>query len=86
MTLLSRSAKLDLLRPRTTEVHVEEMHASVKERAENKPAVYRMIATDGEVVYVGKAKQLRTRLLSYFRGAYPDDKGARILREAHTIE
>jgi excinuclease ABC subunit C len=79
-------SKLDLLRPRTTEARVKEMRASVSERAENKPAVYRMIAADGEVVYVGKAKQLRTRLLSYFRGVYPDDKGARILREANDIE
>jgi excinuclease ABC subunit C len=65
---------------------VLEMHAHVREHAENKPGVYRMVAPDGEVVYVGKAKQLRTRLLSYFRAAYPDEKGARILREAHTIE
>jgi excinuclease ABC subunit C len=62
------------------------MQADVKARAENRPAVYRMVAADGEVVYVGKSKQLRSRLLSYFRGAYPDEKGARILREAHDIE
>lgn len=62
------------------------MLAHVKERAENRPAVYRMVAADGEVVYVGKSKQLRSRLMSYFRGAYPDAKGARILREAHDIE
>ena len=35
---------------------------------------------------MGKSKKLRTRLLSYFRAAYPSDKGARILRDAHTIE
>jgi len=62
------------------------MEALVRERAENRPAVYRMIASDGEVVYVGKSKQLRSRLLSYFRGAYPADKGARILRDADSIE
>jgi len=37
-------------------------------------------------VYVGKAKRLRTRLLSYFRCAFPEEKGARILREADRIE
>jgi len=79
-------SKLDLLKPRTTEERVRELHSQVKERAENKPAVYRFVAADGEVVYVGKSKQLRSRLLSYFRGAYPDEKGARILREAHDIE
>lgn len=86
MASSSRGSRLDLLRPRTTEARVLEMLHSVKERAENKPAVYRMVAADGEVVYVGKAKQLRTRLLSYFRGVYPDDKGARILREADAID
>lgn len=78
--------KLDLLSRRTDEVRVGEMLAEVKRSAENRPAVYRMIAADGEVVYVGKSKQLRARLLSYFRGQYPDHKGARILRESHTID
>ena len=48
--------------------------------------MYRMLAADGEIVYVGKSKQLRTRLLSYFRCEYPADKGARIVREADRIE
>ncbi len=78
--------KLDLLRPRTDEARIQEMLAEVKRAAENRPAVYRMVASDGEIVYVGKSKQLRARLLSYFRGSYPADKGARILRDAHTIE
>jgi len=45
-----------------------------------------MLSPEGEVVYVGKSKRVRTRLLSYFRCAYPEDKGARILREATTID
>lgn len=77
---------LDLLRPPTPETRVSEMHAHVREHAENRPAVYRMVAADGEVVYVGKSKRLRSRLLSYFRGSFPDDKGARILRDANWIE
>jgi excinuclease ABC subunit C len=35
---------------------------------------------------VGKSKRVRTRLLSYFRCAYPEEKGARIVREASRIE
>ncbi|HYC53244.1 MAG TPA: UvrB/UvrC motif-containing protein [Gemmatimonadaceae bacterium] len=77
---------LDLLRPPTPEPRIRDMEADVRARAENRPAVYRMIAADGEVVYVGKSKQLRSRLLSYFRGAFPEDKGARILRDADRIE
>ncbi len=45
-----------------------------------------MLSPDGEIVYVGKSKRIRSRLLSYFRCAYPEDKGARILREADRIE
>ncbi len=54
--------------------------------SENRPAVYRMLDPTGRVVYVGKAKRLRNRLLSYFRASYPEDKGARILHAATDIE
>jgi len=37
-------------------------------------------------VYVGKSKRIRSRLLSYFRCSYPEEKGARILRDADRIE
>ena len=37
------------------------------------------------MIYVGKAKRLRTRLLTYFRAEYPDDKAARILYAASDI-
>lgn len=58
----------------------------MRAHAANRPAVYRMVASDGEIVYVGKSKQLRSRLLSYFRCGFPEEKGARILREADRIE
>jgi excinuclease ABC subunit C len=54
--------------------------------AENRPGVYRMIDPHGRVIYVGKAKQVRTRLLSYFRAKYPEDKASRILYAAANIE
>jgi excinuclease ABC subunit C len=57
----------------------------VRALAENRPAVYRMFDGTGRVVYVGKAKRLRTRLLTYFRARYPDDKAARILYAASEI-
>jgi excinuclease ABC subunit C len=62
------------------------LRETVRRDAADRPAVYRMLAEHGEILYVGKSKKLRTRLLSYFRGTYPDDKGARILREAFAIE
>jgi excinuclease ABC subunit C len=57
----------------------------VRSLAENRPAVYQMFDATGRVLYVGKAKRLRTRLLTYFRASYPDDKAARILYAASDI-
>lgn len=73
-------------RPVTDAAQLARMLAAVKAGAEDRPGVYRMIAEDGEVVYVGKAKKLRTRLLSYFRAEYPSDKGARIVRQATEVQ
>jgi len=53
--------------------------------AENRPAVYRMLDPAGRVLYVGKAKRLRARLMTYFRASFPDDKAARILHAAGDI-
>jgi excinuclease ABC subunit C len=44
-----------------------------------------MVDAEGRIIYVGKAKRLRTRLLTYFRAEYPDDKAARILYASHDI-
>jgi excinuclease ABC subunit C len=62
------------------------MRAHVRANATDRPGVYRMLSPDGEIVYVGKSKRIRSRLLSYFRCAFPEEKGARIVREAACIE
>lgn len=66
-------------------VDTERLKRRITALTENRPGVYRMLDHTGRVLYVGKAKQLRTRLLSYFRARYPDDKQARILNAAHDI-
>lgn len=52
--------------------------------AQNLPGTYRMLAEDGEILYVGKSKQVRTRLLSYFR-AKEGEKALRIVQQAHSL-
>ncbi len=60
--------------------------AHVRAGCENRPGTYRMLAEGGRVLYVGKSRALRTRLLSYFRVKGRRQKSARILRHAFAIE
>lgn len=57
----------------------------IQRLAEERPGTYRMLDAGGRILYVGKAKALRTRLMTYFRAQYPDDKQARILHAASDI-
>src|ERR1700687_5782628 len=51
------------------------------------PGVYLYKNAEGEVIYVGKAKNLRARVRSYFvEGASDDAKTGSLLREAADIE
>lgn len=65
---------------------LEGLKQRVASLTENRPGVYRMVDPGGRVIYVGKAKKLRSRLMSYFRAPYPEDKAARILHAAKDIE
>lgn len=60
------------------------LREQVRASARNEPGTYRMTSESGEILYIGKSKQLRTRLLSYFR-CREEEKGARILRETHAL-
>ncbi len=80
---MSRSRSQRLVPLPSTDL--DQLLRRVRALAENRPAVYRMFDATGRVLYVGKAKRLRTRLLTYFRAKYPDDKAARILYAASEI-
>ena len=58
---------------------------AIRSHAPKRPGVYAMLDQLGRVIYVGKAKRLRVRLLSYFRGKGADPKAARILRRTRFI-
>lgn len=61
------------------------LRESVRAGARNRPGIYRMLSETGVVLYVGKSKRVRTRLLSYFR-AKREEKAWRIVREARAID
>ncbi|HKS06322.1 MAG TPA: UvrB/UvrC motif-containing protein [Gemmatimonadaceae bacterium] len=77
-------------RRRSASEEIEARVVLLKERVSldvrDRPGVYHMVSPDGEIVYVGKAKKLRTRLLGYFRAAYPAEKSARIIRDAAEVK
>jgi excinuclease ABC subunit C len=86
MPELTRIRNASQRRQPTSDAQIAVMRDAVRSAAADRPGVYRMLSSTGEVVYVGKSKHIRSRLLSYFRCAYPEEKGARILREAETID
>jgi excinuclease ABC subunit C len=49
------------------------------------PGVYGMFDSRGDLIYIGKAKRLRTRLLSYFRARGRDARARRIVSCARTV-
>lgn len=53
--------------------------------APRRPGVYGMLDRDEQLIYVGKAKNLRTRLLSYFRKKGRPPKAGRIIAQARSI-
>ena len=61
------------------------LKAGVAEFAPKHPGVYGMLDGKGRVIYVGKAKSLRNRLLSYFRENSRDPKAGKIIDHTRTL-
>ncbi len=51
-----------------------------------KPGVYRMLNAAGEVLYVGKARNLKKRVSSYFRAAGLSDKSQALMNQMRAME
>jgi excinuclease ABC subunit C len=58
-----------------------ELRRRVKQEGPRRPGVYGMLDRHGELIYVGKAKSLRARLLTYFRPRSRDRKAGRIIEQ-----
>ncbi|MBV9111879.1 MAG: excinuclease ABC subunit UvrC, partial [Hyphomicrobiales bacterium] len=54
--------------------------------APNAPGVYRMIAANGDVLYVGKARNIRARIAAYARGQAHTNRIARMIAETAAME
>lgn len=62
-----------------------QLRSEVRRLAPRGPGVYGMIDEAGDLIYLGKAKSLRLRLLSYFRRRSRDPKSGKILRHTRAI-
>jgi excinuclease ABC subunit C len=62
-----------------------ELRAGVRRLMPKSPGVYGMIDPLGRLVYVGKSKCLRNRVLSYFLPNNEEDKAGRIVQSTSTI-
>jgi len=67
-----------------SELKVKQTIADQISKLPHRPGVYIFKNKKGEIVYVGKAKNLRSRVLSYFRSE--DSRVKRITRSAHFLE
>jgi excinuclease ABC subunit C len=76
---------LALGRATRTTATLDALRAHVRANAECRPGVYELLDEGGSIFYVGKAKSVRARLLSYFTAAWPDSKSARLIRSATAI-
>lgn len=58
---------------------------ALRKEIPRRPGVYGMLDRDGRLIYVGKAKSLCHRLLSYFTGQDEDSKSLMIGQRARTV-
>lgn len=60
--------------------------ASFLKTVPNKPGVYQMINSRGDIIYVGKAKNLKSRVSSYFRGTIVNSRTWSMVKQIADIQ
>lgn len=70
---------------RIESIESTQMRSLVSKHAPKTPGVYGMLDATGRLIYVGKSKLLRSRLLSYFMPNNTDEKAGRIIQSAEAI-
>ena len=63
-----------------------DLRQQIVETCPRVPGVYGMLDRRGELIYVGKSKSLRSRLLSYFGESSENEKAGRIIEAARAIQ
>ncbi len=61
------------------------LRAYVRQQAEDRPGIYKMLGPEKEILYVGKSVRVKSRLLSYFR-AEPNEKAAKLIKNTLDIQ
>ena len=61
-------------------------HKSFLKNLTQRPGVYQMFNAEGDVLYVGKAKNLKNRVSSYFRGSGLTNKTLALVGRIHHIQ
>ncbi len=70
----------------TEKLRGAELIADQVSRLPAKPGVYRMIGADGDVLYVGKAKNLKNRVSSYAKSGGHSNRIMRMIAETRAME
>ena len=55
-------------------------------RLPDRPGVYRMMGEDGEVLYVGKARSLKKRVVQYAQGRFHTNRIAHLVDATRSME
>ena len=63
--------------------------ADINKRIKNittKPGIYKMLNKSGDIIYIGKAKNLKNRITSYFRNKNHTNRIKRMVSQIDRIE